>query len=197
MISFFSEMEEEDSCPIISGDVENIIIKLEPSENFIDDEDSSTEDCVASQFNEFEGTEETVFHENYSDNEISVEPDPNSSNIVQIPFYLENYFADDDDDYDDNTNTNYHIDTNHLACSCCKIIFPSEKMLHEHLIVHIDINRMGCNVCDKVRIVFHYFIFIFIIYFIIYILQLYIFFYVLLFYFIFFLSFLVLVVFTI
>lgn len=157
-------MDDENSSPIISGDVENIIIKLEPLEEFFHDEDSSTGDGVNCS-NEIDESEEKDFHEECQ------QPDENQSNIVQIPFYLENYFVDDEDDDDDDDDDvtydidqliSHHIETNRLACSYCRIIFPTEKLLHEHLILHIDINRMGCNVCDKVR--FLYFLFQFLIF---------------------------------
>ena len=138
-------MEEEENLTVVSGDVENIIIKLEPTEDFLSDEHSLEFEGLNS---EITGSEDTVFYTECCSNEIPFpSSDKNEFNIIQTPFFLESYFSDND-----SRNVNELIDINCLTCEDCKIVFANERLLQEHLVMHIDIHRMGCNVCDKVRI---------------------------------------------
>lgn len=143
-------MEEEESVAVVSGDVENIIIKLEPSADFLGDEDPLEFEGNNSEFSD-EIKEEMKFSEGFSSNETSLPSSgENESSIIQTPFFLENYFSDNK-----SASVNELIDMKYLTCEDCKIVFASERLLQAHLLTHIDIDKMGCNVCDKVINIFY------------------------------------------
>ncbi|XP_033226337.1 zinc finger protein 235-like [Belonocnema kinseyi] len=136
-------MENEEENAVVSGDVENIIIKLEPTEDFLGDEDPLQFEGN-SEFSD-EIKDEIKFREGFSSNETSLpSSEENQSDIIQTPFSLENYFSDNK-----SANVNELIAMKYLTCEDCKIVFSSERLLQAHLLTHIDIHRMGCNVCDK------------------------------------------------
>ena len=137
-------MEEEESVTVISGDVENIVIKLEPSENFLNVGDSLEFESIKPE--NCEESENTVFYGGFGPDEIFLSGcEENESNIIQTPFYLESYFRDNDCSIFDQ-----QIDKSYLICEDCHIVFPNENLLQEHLVMHINIHKMGCTMCDQV-----------------------------------------------
>lgn len=135
---------ENNEPAIVSGEVETIIIKPDSIE-FDSEEDSywSEEDLEDSEYqkidkNCFVTTSGEIITLNYED-------------IVQTPFCLENYFMDDDGFRSRTLSIPVKPQIiDRVTCYECQIVFCNEHKLLEHLMTHIDVNKMGCNICDKV-----------------------------------------------
>ncbi|KAJ8674890.1 hypothetical protein QAD02_010676 [Eretmocerus hayati] len=77
----------------------------------------------------------------------------NIGDLVQAPFCLENYFM-DYNDMQSSLPLPPHLpqkvaEIDRVTCYECDIVFCNEQRLLEHLMTHININRMGCDICDK------------------------------------------------
>lgn len=140
---------DEDEPAIISGDVETIVIKPESIELLFDTEYG-------------DWLEESSFNPELTDNNVDEccfvtssgeVVTINNVDTVQTPFYLESYFIDNDGYRSRSPTPIRHqniIEIDRVTCYECDIVFCNEHRLLEHLMTHIDVYRMGCNVCDKV-----------------------------------------------
>ncbi|XP_014213960.1 zinc finger protein 28-like [Copidosoma floridanum] len=76
----------------------------------------------------------------------------NNEDTIKTPFYLESYFLDNDRFRSKSPSVptvQYIVEVDRVSCFECDIVFCNEHKLLEHLMTHIDIHRMGCNVCDR------------------------------------------------
>lgn len=149
---------DEDEPAIVSGDKETIVITPESIELLFDIEDpgSSEEDCWE-DLEVFCKNLETRCYVTPSGEVLTV----NDEDIVQAPFDLESYFMDKDElrsrmcALGCTTEVQPEVqqlivEINRVTCYQCDIVFCNEHRLLEHLMTHIDIYTMGCEVCDKV-----------------------------------------------
>lgn len=150
---------DDDEPAIVSGDKETIVITPESIELLfnIEEPGSSEEDLLEdSDFDFFGKNFDTRCYVTPSGEVITV----NDEDIVQAPFYLESFFLDKD-----GLKTLLRalecapkmeqmiVEIDRVTCYECDIVFCNEHRLLEHLMTHIDIYRMGCEVCDKVSCV--------------------------------------------
>ncbi|XP_016839720.1 oocyte zinc finger protein XlCOF28 isoform X1 [Nasonia vitripennis] len=140
-------MDEEDPA-IISGDVETIVIKPECIELLLFDAEDGEWLQESSDDLDPELTENNVDECCFvtSSGEVVT---INNVDTVQTPFYLESYFM-DNDGYRSRSPVHQNIiEIDRVTCYECDIVFCNEHRLLEHLMTHIDVYRMGCDVCDK------------------------------------------------
>lgn len=139
-------MDEENSGAIVSGDVETIVIKPDP---IIDDSD----DDECSNFQEPEDLDEDFRGNCFvtpSGEVVALDDD----DVIQTPFYLENYFNPEDVDKQNRPPSPVIpevLEVDRVTCYECDIVFCNEHKLLEHMMTHIDIYSMGCDICDKVQ----------------------------------------------
>lgn len=141
-------MDYEDPGIMVSGDVETIVIKPETLNLPFEEEPIWSEEDL-SEDSDIELTnpsyDECCFV-TYSGEIVTI----NSEDIIKTPFYLESYFI----DYDFNSRNKNIIEIDRITCYECDIVFCNEDRLLEHLMAHIDMYRMGCNICNKVCVNF-------------------------------------------
>ncbi|XP_058800676.1 zinc finger protein 135-like [Phymastichus coffea] len=140
-------MDGEDHHMIVSGDVETIVIKPESIEFLFE-----TDDPIWSEEDLSEDSDIELTNSNYDECCFVTKTGEivtiNNEDVIKTPFYLESYFI--DHDFRRSLEMSQHvIEIDRITCYECDIVFCNEDRLLEHLMTHIDIYRMGCNICDK------------------------------------------------
>lgn len=135
---------------VVSGEAETITIKPDSIELLFDAEDPFCfeEDVNDSEFenlgkNCYVTTSGEIVTLNYED-------------VVQTPFCLESYFMDNDGFRSRSFSMPVQrpiTEIDRVTCYKCDIVFCNEHKLLEHLMTHIDVNKMGCNVCEMVKVI--------------------------------------------
>ena len=144
-------MDDEEPA-IVSGDTETIVIKPDSIDLLFDIEDSFwSEGNLLEESEQDSGNnfDECCFVTS-SGEVVAI----NNEDIVKTPFYLESYFI-DNDGYRSRSlsiceQEEKVVEIDRVTCYECDTVFCNEHRLLEHLMTHIDVYRMGCDVCDKV-----------------------------------------------
>ncbi|XP_014232525.1 zinc finger protein 28-like [Trichogramma pretiosum] len=141
-------MNDDDST-VVTGAVETIEIKPELTELLIGSKEESHSEEESSSGSNFEHNSKKCSYVTVSGEVIDVE----TEDIVQTPFFLESYFLDKDEFRDQFLSApcmeERVIEIDRVTCYECDTAFCSEQRLLEHLMKHIDVYKMGCNICDK------------------------------------------------
>lgn len=144
---------DDNEPAIISGEAETIEIKPESIELLFDSEYAfGSKEESPNDFDVQSSNNNKYCYVATSGEVIAVSPE----DMVQTPFCLENYFLDSDRFASRVASTTpcqdrQIIEIDRVTCYECSIEFCTEHKLLEHLMTHINVYKMGCNICDKVR----------------------------------------------